>query len=176
MSKYVKQLLADGMQRRLSEVSAVMMVGYTGLDAQQTHALRDALATKGIQMMVIKNSMARRATEGTPLAAGFQSMQGSYALCWGGGDIVSLAKEIVRLSKDKAFKGFEVKGAVIDGEAYDAATAVEVSKWPTREEQIAILLGQIVGVGAKLSGQLIAMGGALASQIKQIGEKEGDAE
>lgn len=172
MSKYVKQLLADGLQRRISDVSAVMMVGFTGLDAQQTHALRDVLASKGIKMMVIKNSMARRATEGTSLAAGFQSMQGSYALCWGGSDIVALAKEVVRLSKDKAFKGFEVKGAVLDGEAYDASTAAEISKWPTREEQISILLGQIVGIGAKLSGQFIAMGGALASQIKQIAEKD----
>lgn len=171
MSKFVKQLLTDGVKNRLTDVNSLLLVTITGLDAQKTHELRGQLAAKGVQMMVVKNSMVRRATEGTPLAVGFQGkMIGNYALCWGGSDVVALAKEIVRLSKDKAYKGFEIKGAVIDGEAYDAGGAAEVSKWPTREEQIAILLGQITGVGAKLSGQLIGVGAALVSQFKQIAE------
>lgn len=175
MSKYVKQLITDSFKNRLNGVSSLMLVTLTGLNAKTVHTLRGALAEKGIQMMVIKNSLARRATEGMPLAAGFSEMQGMYALCWGANDIVALAKEVVRLSKDKAYKGFDVRGAVIDGEAYDPAAATEVSKWPTREEQISILLGQVMGVGSTLSGQLIAMGGALASQIKQLAEKEGEA-
>ncbi len=173
MSKFVKQLLTDGVKSRLTDVQSLLLVSMVGLNANTTHKLRGALAEKGIQMMVIKNSMAARATEGTPLAAGFKDLRGAHALCWGATDIVALAKEIVKLSKDKAYKGFEVRGAVIDGEAYNAAGAEDVSKWPTREEQISILLGQIVGVGAKLSGQFIGIGAALVSQIKQIAEKEG---
>jgi large subunit ribosomal protein L10 len=72
--------------------------------------------------------------------------------------------------KDKALQGFEIRGAVLDGELLEAAQAIDVSKWPTREEQIAIVLGQILGVGAKLSGQFIAFGGKLASQIEKIAE------
>jgi outer membrane cobalamin receptor len=69
-------------------------------------------------------------------------------------------------------KGFEIKAAVLDGEALNSTEAADVSKWPTREEQISLLLGQIVGVGAKLNSQIIAVGGGLASQIKQLAEKE----
>ncbi|HBT76048.1 MAG TPA: 50S ribosomal protein L10 [Planctomycetaceae bacterium] len=172
MSKFVKQLLMNGVKNRLTDVNSLMLVTLTGISAKVTHTLRGALAEKGIQVMVVKNSAAKRATEGTPLSVGFDGMAGSYALCWGATDIVALAKEVVKLSKDKAYKGFEIKGAVIDGEAYDAVTAAEVSKWPTREEQIAIIMGQIVGVGSKLSGQLIGSGGALVSQFKQLAEKE----
>ena len=43
----------------------------------------------------------------------------------------------------------------------------QVSKWPSRQEQLSLLLGQIFSPGAVLAGQLIGMGGALASQIKQ---------
>jgi large subunit ribosomal protein L10 len=121
--------------------------------------------------LVIKNSLAQRAVKDTPLAPAFQNMAGAYALCWGTSDIVSLAKELVKLTKDKTLQGFEIRGAILDGEALGAAQAIEVSKWPTREEQIAILLGQILGVGAKLSGQFIAFGGKLASQIEKIAEK-----
>ena len=67
-----------------------------------------------------------------------------------------------------------VLGGVMDGEAFTAAEAVDISKWPSREEQIAILLGQITGVGSKLSSQLIAGGANLASQIKQRWDKDGE--
>ena len=173
MSKFVKQLVTNDIAKRLDGVQYLMLVGLTGIDANKTVNLRATLASKGISLLVIKNSLAKRATEGTPLAPVFQDMTGAYALCWGATDIVTLAKELVKLSKDRTLQGFEVRGALLDGEALGAAQAVDISRWPTREEQIAILLGQILGVGAKLSGQFIAFGGKIASQIEKIAEKEG---
>ncbi|GHT20975.1 50S ribosomal protein L10 [Planctomycetales bacterium] len=172
MSKFVKQLLTDSIASRLGGIQYLMLVNLTGIAANNNKNLRADLAAKGINLMMIKNSLARRATEGTPVAAAFQDMKGSYALAWGASDIVALAKELVKLTKDKNLQGFEVKGAVIDGEALNAAQAVDVSKWLTREEQIAMILGQIIGVGATLSGQFISFGGKIASQIKKIADKE----
>jgi ribosomal protein L10 len=176
MSKFVKQLVTNDIAKRLDGVQYLILVGLTGIDANKTVHLRATLASKGINLLVIKNSLAKRATEGTLLAPAFQNMTGAYALCWGTTDIVTLAKELVRLSKDKTLQGFEIRGALLDGEALGAAQAVEVSKWPTREEQIAIVLGQILGVGAKLSGQFIAFGGKIASQITKIADKDGGTE
>jgi len=171
MSKFVKQLVTNDLAKRLDGVQYLMLVGLTGIDANKTVQLRASLAEKGISLRVIKNSLAKRATEGTPLAPAFDDMTGAYAVCWGSSDIVALAKELVKLTKDRTLQGFEIRGAVLDGEALGAAQAMEVSKWPTREEQIAILLGQILGVGATLSGQFIAFGGKLASQIEKLAEK-----
>ena len=172
MSKFVKQLVTNDIAKRLDGVPYLMLVNLTGIDANKTVNLRATLADKGINLLVIKNSLARRATEGTVLAAAFQDVAGPCAACWGATDIVALAKELVKLTKEKTLQGFEIRGAVLDGEALEAAQAVEVSKWPTREEQIAIVLGQILGVGAKLSGQFIAFGGKLASQIEKIADGE----
>lgn len=171
MSKFVKQLITDQLKDRLTDVSYAMLITFVGIDANKNHSLRSMLAEKGIKMTVIKNSLARRATEGTPLGPVFENLDGSCAVCYGGTDIVNLAKELVKLTKDKTLKGLEIKAAVMDGEALDSKQAVDVSKWPTREEQISLLLGQIVGVGATLSAQLIGPGGALASQIKQKSEE-----
>ena len=170
MSKFVKQLVSNDLAKRLDGVQYLMLVGLTGIDANKTVTLRANLAEKGINLRVIKNSMARRATKDTPLAPAFEQMTGAYAICWGASDIVALAKELVKLTKDRTMQGFEIRGAVLDGEAFGPAQAIEVSKWPTRQEQIAILLGQILGVGAKLSGQFIAFGGKLASQIEKIAD------
>ncbi|MDR1924743.1 MAG: 50S ribosomal protein L10 [Planctomycetaceae bacterium] len=171
MSKYVKQLITDGVKNRLEGVQYLMLVSLTGVDANANKNIRANLAGKGINLMVIKNSLANRASEGTPLAAAFKGLTGSNAICWGASDIVALAKELVNLTKNKDLKGFEIKGAVLDGEAFNAAQAIEVSKWLTREEQIAVIVGQIVSIGAKLSGQIISVGGAVASQIAKVAEK-----
>jgi len=172
MSKFVKQLVTKDIAKRLDGVQYVMLVGLTGINANKTVNLRATLADKGINLLVVKNSMARRATENTVLAAAFQGIDGPCAVCWGATDIVSLAKELVKLTKDRTLQGFEIRGALLDEEFLGTAQAMEISKWPTREEQIALLLGQILGVGAKLSGQFISFGGKLASQIEKIAEGE----
>ena len=170
MSKFVKQLVTNDIAKRLDGVPYLILVGLTGVDANKTVNLRAALDSKEINLMVVKNSLAKRATEGTLLASAFQNIRGSHAVCWGASDIVTLAKELVKLTKDKNLQGFEILGAVLDGERLEAAQAVDVSKWATREEQIAILLGQILGVAATLSGQFIVLGSKLASQIEKIAD------
>ena len=60
----------------------------------------------------------------------------------------------------------------MDGEALTASQVASISKWPNRQQQLSILVGQILGPGATLSAQLTAPGGALASQIKQKAEDE----
>ena len=174
MSKYVKQLISDDIAKRLEGINDAFVVSLVGMSTNINNQLRTALAEKQINLMVIKNSLAKRALQDTLLAALSESVNGSCAVCWGASDTVGLAKEIVRLTKEKQFKEFKLCGGAMDGEPLTAAQAAEVSKWPSREEQISLLVGQIVGVGATLSGQLVGPGAMLASQIKQIAEKDGE--
>ena len=120
---------------------------------------------------MVKNSLAARATEGTPLAPLFAGLGGTAALCWGSEDIVSLAKEITKLVKNDKYAPFAARGGVMDGETLSAPQVEQVSKWPSRTEQLSILMGQILSPGAMLASQLNSVGGALASQIEQKGEE-----
>lgn len=172
MSKYVKNLITDDLKGRLSGVENALLVSVAGMDANKNSRLRSMLRGKNIELLVIKNSLARRATEGTPLAAAFEEMEGSLALVWGAEDVVSLTKEVVKLTEDKEFAPFEARGGVMDGGRLNADQVKEVSKWPSRQEQLSILAGQILSPGANLVSQLTSIGGALASQIKQKGEEE----
>jgi large subunit ribosomal protein L10 len=170
MSKFVKDLVTDQLRRELDGVQDLLLVNVVGLTANHTSSLRKSLRQKNIKLMVIKNSLARRATEGTQLAAAFEGSHGTLAMVWGGSDIVSLAKEVVRLAGDKQLAAFRPRGGVMGGAKLLPEEVEKVSKWPTREEQLGLLLGQILSPGARLSSQLIAVGGALASQIKQKSE------
>jgi len=167
MSKAVKNLLIEDLRSRLTGVGDCLLVNVIGLKSDKTFKLRAELRKKNIHLQVIKNSMARRATEGTPIAPAFDGMEGSLAVVWGSEDVVSLAKEVIRLAEAKEFQGLEPRGGAIDGAKVPAAQVKVVSTWPSRTEQLSILAGQISGPGATLAAQFIGIGGTLAGQIKQ---------
>lgn len=175
MSKYVKNLISEDLAKRLAGESDCLLVNVIGLDANNTMTLRRELRAKNICISVVKNSLARRATAGTPLESAFESLDGPIAVVWGGEDIVSLAKEVIRLTKEGAYEGFAAKGGVMDQSPLTGKQVVEVSKWPGRGEQLSILLGQILSPGATLSAQLIGPSGGLASQITQCGEEDSES-
>ena len=85
---------------------------------------------------------------------------------------MQLAKDVVAIQQDPAFEKLESRGGVMDRERLSPDRVKEVSKWPSRTEQLSILLGQILAPGSQLLSQLSAPGGALASQIKK--KSEGD--
>ena len=174
MSKFVKDLLSKDLASRLDGVEDCVLANVIGMDANTTSSLRKQLREKGIGLMVVKNSLAKRATEGTSLAPAFEGVSGTRAVLWGAEDFVSLVKEVTTLDKDEEdFEKFEACGGVMDGEQLTPERVREISKWPSRSEQLSMLVGQLLGPGSTLAAQLIGPGGALASQIKQVAEKEG---
>ncbi len=62
----------------------------------------------------------------------------------------------------------------MDGESLTPEKVLEISKWPNRQEQISMLVGQILGPGSQLSAQLLGAGSKLAGQIKKLVEQKED--
>ncbi|MDA7978050.1 MAG: 50S ribosomal protein L10 [Pirellulales bacterium] len=174
MSKYVKQLMTDHLKQQLDGVENVVLVTVEGIEANANVELRRTLRQKDMQLLVVKNSIARRATEGTALAPAFEGLNGTAAVVWGGTDIVDVAKEVVRLAKEKQFEPFKARGGVLDGQKLSESDVVDVSKWPSRTEQLSILVGQILSPWQSLAGQLVGPSGALASQVKKKSEGESE--
>jgi large subunit ribosomal protein L10 len=166
MSKQMKSMLVDDLKGRLGGVGDLIVVSLGRLDAQKTTQLRQALRKKKIQLQLVKNSLARMATSGTPLAPAFEKAEGMLAIAWGGEDVVDLAKELDRLAGLKDYEGFECRGGALDGARLEPGDVKKVAKWPTRTEQLSLLSGQISSLAATLSGQILSAGGGLAGQIK----------
>lgn len=172
MSKYLKELISDDLKKRFDGVTDLILVDIAALEANTNVELRKQLRQKNIQLLMVKNSLARRATEGTALAPAFEGVEGSAAVVWGAEDIVSLAKEITRIGQDKQFAKLAPKGGVMGGSKLSAEDIAKVSKWPSRAEQLSLLVGQILSPGATLSAQLLGPGAKLGSQIKKKSEGE----
>jgi len=172
MSKQIKNYIAEEVKKRLQGVNDALLVNIIGLDSANTFNLRRELRSKNINLLVVKNSLAKRATEGTPIAPAFDDTEGSLAVVWGAEDFVSLTKELVALHKKPEYEKFTAKGGVMEGEKLTPEKVTDISKWPNRVGQISILLGQMLAPGSKLLSQINAPGGKLLSQIKKKSEGE----
>jgi large subunit ribosomal protein L10 len=170
MSKVIKGMMIDEIRRSVGECRDVVVVDMSKLDGKADNKFRLEMQKKGINLLQVKNSLAKRAFADAGFTALDKSLLGPSTLVWGADDIVALSKEITRWLKD--IKTLEIKGGSADGQAFDAAGFESLSKSPGRGELLSMISGQILAPGAKLSSQLLAMGSKLASQVKKIADKE----
>jgi len=168
MSKIVKKLIARDVANRLVGVNDAIVANIVGMTGNENYNIRKTLRDQGIGLMVVKQSLAAMATEGTSLRPAFDRQVGSLAVIWGGEDFVSLVRTVTKLVDSGTFPKLEIKGGVMDGEAMSAELVKKVSKWPSRQEQISLLVGQILSPGSNLSGQLVGPARKIAGQVKKF--------
>ena len=97
----------------------MLVVDVSGLTGNEVNALRVELSAKDISLLTVKNSLARRACDGTSLEALGPVLEGSSTLVWGGEDIVALSREITNWAKE--VDTLAIKGGAVDGKTLDAA-------------------------------------------------------
>lgn len=168
MSKLVKKLVSRDIANRLDGVNDAIVANIVGMTGEQNYNIRKTFRDSGVTIMVVKRTMAERATEGTALRPAFTNQAGSMAVIWGCEDFVSLVRMVTKMADSEKFVKLEIKGGVMDGEALTADQVKKVSKWPSRQEQISILVGQILSPGATLSGQLVGPARKIAGQVKKM--------
>jgi large subunit ribosomal protein L10 len=168
MSKLVKKLVSRDIANRLDGVNDAIVANIVGMTGEQNYNIRKTFRESGVTVMVVKRTMAERATEGTALRPAFTNQAGSMAVIWGCEDFVSLVRMVTKMADSGKFVKLEIKGGVMDGEALTADQVKKVSKWPSRQEQISILVGQILSPGATLSGQLVGPARKIAGQVKKM--------
>ena len=170
MSKPIKQMIIDDIRRKLGECRDVLVVNSSKLDAISDNRLRGSLREKGIHLLQVKNTLARRALEEVGVQSMEEVLAGPSTLVWGGEDIVSLSKEIARWAKE--IDKLEIKGGAVEGQVVNAKGVLELSKSPGRMELIAQIVGLALSPGARLAGALLGPGGTISGQMKAMAEKE----
>ena len=63
MSKQIKDLITKELSVRLKGLDGVAVINPRGINAIKNNLIRRRLHEKGLRMMVVKNTLARRATE-----------------------------------------------------------------------------------------------------------------
>jgi large subunit ribosomal protein L10 len=170
MSKPVKELIMADYQTRFADIGEALLIDIRGIDANQNNALRLDLAQKSIRVTVIKNSLARKAFEGTGLEALGPALQGPSALAYGAESVVDVARILVDWAKK--VEDLELKAAVLDGELFDGEAGVQrLSKYPTRPEAQAQAIGLVLVPAGNLVRAITSPGSQIAGVIKELQER-----
>ena len=127
----------------VKDAQSVVLVDYRGLTVDQDTALRKQLRAAGVTYKVYKNTMMNFAFKGTDFEA------------------TAPARELANFAKTA--EKLEIKGGVVEGNAYDAAGIMEIAKIPGREALISRLLGSMqspITNMARVLNQIAEKGGA----------------
>ena len=158
----LKQPVVQAIAEDIKDAASVVLVDYRGLTVAEDTALRKQLREAGVIYKVCKNTMMKRAFEGTEFAALEEHLEGPSAIAISKDDATAPARILCKFAKDA--KALELKGGVVEGTVYDVAGLTELAKIPSREELLSKLLGSLQSPITNF-----------ARVIKQIAENGGEA-
>jgi large subunit ribosomal protein L10 len=169
MSKSVKEMIIRDYQKKLEGITEAAVISVRGVNGHDTTRLRKNLRGKKVKVTLVRNTLASKAFEGTPLTALDPVMTGSSAMVYGG-SVVEISRELVAVLKD--FPNIELKGAVLDGTLFKGDAGVkELSKFPTRAEAQGQTVSLLLGPARKLVAQIQGPGSTIAGLVKAIEAK-----
>jgi large subunit ribosomal protein L10 len=175
MTKEDKAALVDEIADRLGDAEAIFAVDYRGITVSQAAELRAKLAEAEATFRVVKNRLAKRATERAGTAELNQLFEGPTALAFVKGDAVTVAKAISTYGRQH--DTLEYKGGLMDGAPLDPDQFRTIARLPgldvLRGQLVAVvaspLTGLTRGLASMLSGLAVALG-----QIKEQGHLAGE--
>ncbi len=164
-----KALVADVNAVAASSLAAVV-AEYRGLTVAEMTQLRTEARNAGVYMKVVKNTLARRAVEGTPFECIQPSLSGPLLLAFSREDPGSAARVVKGFSREHAH--LVTRSVAVGGELYDATNLDRVAALPNLDEARAMLLRTLNGPMTQLVRLLSEPGSMLARALKARSEQD----
>ncbi|MBO5458992.1 MAG: 50S ribosomal protein L10 [Lachnospira sp.] len=137
----LKAPIVDEIAGYLNGAQGVVLVDYRGLTVEQDTQLRKQLREAGVVYKVYKNTLVKRAIEGTEFAPMAEKLEGPTAIAISATDATAPARILSNFAKTA--DALELKCGVVEGTYYDEAGIKAIASIPSREELLSKLLGSI---------------------------------
>ena len=142
-----KQAMVSEVATKLQGAQSLIVAEYRGLNVERITQLRAKARTSGVWLRVLKNTLARRAVQGTPFEKLSEKMVGP--LMYGiSQDPVAGAKVLSEFAKEN--EQFVIKAGAMPNAMMSAQDVKALAQLPSREQLIATLLGTLQAPMTKL--------------------------
>ncbi|MFK8137843.1 MAG: 50S ribosomal protein L10 [Bdellovibrionales bacterium] len=172
LSRAQKENVIAGISDKIERSAAAFLVDFKGMNVEQVTDLRKKLTAVEAEMLVVRNTLAKRALAKFPkdeeaISADFT---GTNALVFAFGDASAPAKTLSEFSKD--VEHLELKSGVMEGERLDEARIKYLADLPPQEVLQAQFLGVLAAPASKFVRTLSAVPGGFARVLKAYEEKQ----
>jgi large subunit ribosomal protein L10 len=150
-----KQAIIDEIKTKLESAQSAVVIDYAGLTVEEANTMRKDLREANVDYKVYKNTLMKRAIEGTDFAELEQILEGPSAFAMSSEDATAPARVLAKAMKDLNKMTF--KGGIVEGAFYDADGIEKLSKIPGRETLIAKFMGSIQSPVSKFVRTLAAI-------------------
>lgn len=138
-TKAQKQKDLDALAEQFKNAKAAMLVGFQGMTVAKDQELRNQLREAGVSYEVVKNTLARKAAEGTALEAARDQFKGVTAVALSTGDPVGLSKAISKFTKANP-EIFTFKAGIVEGKVVALREVEAIASLPSKEELISKIM------------------------------------
>ncbi len=170
-TKKQKQQDLEALAEQFKNAKAAMLVGFKGMTVSKDQELRNQLREAGVSYEVVKNTLARKASEGTALEAARDQFKGVTAVALSTGDPVGLSKAIAKFTKANP-EIFSFKAGIVEGKVVALQDVEAIASLPSKEELISKILFLINCQAQRLVTVISAVPRNLAIVVRQIGEQK----
>ena len=156
-----KQVIIDEIKKKLDKAESAVVIDYMGITVAQADAMRKKLREADVDYTVYKNTLVKRAIEGTAYESLGEVLEGPSAFAISYEDATAPARVLNEVMEE--YKKMEFKAGVVEGEFYDAEGIKQIAKIPSRDTLIAKFMGSIqspITNFARVLNQIAEKGGA----------------
>ncbi len=161
------------LKEELASIENALVISFQGLTVEKDYELRKTLREANLRYRVVKNTLGRRAVEGTPLESLKDSFIGMSAIAYSANDPVSIAKVLSKFAKDNP--QIQFKAGVVEGRAINVKDIDALASMPSKEELISKLMFVINAQAQRLATVINAVPRNLAVVVNEIAKQKGAA-
>jgi len=168
-----KKALVAEVNAVAAEAQSAVAAHYRGLTVSQMTNLRTRARKQGVYMRVVKNTLARKAVEGTEFECLKDSLKGPTVLAFSRGEPGAAARVVKEFAKEN--ETLVPVAVAIGGQVYPGSELGRVASLPTLNEARAQLLGLFQAPMSQFVRTLAEPPAKLARLLAAYRDKQGDA-
>lgn len=165
-----KKALVAEVHEVASAAHSAVAAEYRGLTVDQMTEFRARARNEDVYVKVVKNTLARRAVEGTEFECLGESLTGPLVLAFSKEDPGAAARVIKEFSKEN--NKLVTTAVAVGGTLYPAADLERLASLPNLEQARAMLLGVLQAPLTQLVRTLAEPAGMLARTLSAYGDKQ----
>lgn len=170
MNRTEKAAVIAKIKASAESATIAVVADFKGMPVEEMTRLRVKLRESGGELLVVKNTLARLAFEGSPHEVIKENFHENCALALGKQDPVALAKAITDFARTS--KTLKLRHGSLEGKFLNAAQLDALAKLPGKQELLAMTLGTLNAVPTNFVSLLANTIRGMLYALKAIEEKK----